>query len=380
MKYLSGSKVSFENISDSEDTQRLNFYLNFIDKCLISGIPMILDTKDSETLMRFLSSYLAISEGKWLITGSKKIQNRPITELVDSINSLGANINYAEKTGFPPLIIKGGKIKGGRIEINPSQSSKFVCALMMIAPYFKNGLEISMLKNPVSDSLIKMTAELMRQFKVNVETDSEKIIIPKGDYKILNYNIEADWSSVSYWHEVVALSNNSEIFISNLSKNSLQGDSVVADIFSNLGVETIYNQEGITLKSKTNFKSEFEYDFKNYPDLLPAVMATCAAKGIKLTVKGIGHLKYKELDRILNLEEELSKIGGVITKEGKSYILTSDNIVEKVEFNTHDDHRIAMCLAPLVLVINEVIINDTDVVKKSYPNFWKDMKKLNVFK
>lgn len=380
MKYLSGSKAKFENISDSEDTQRLNFYLNFIDTCLVSGIPMILDSKDSETLFVFLSSYLAISEGKWLITGSEEQQNKPISEFVDSLNSLGANINYSNKTGFPPLIIKGEKIKGSLLEINSTQSDKFVSILMMIAPYFTNGLEINMIKNIVSAPIIKMTAKLMQQFNVNVETDSKKITIPKGDYKISNCNIEADWSIASYWYEIVAISNNSEIFIENLSEKSVQNDSIVADIFYNLGVDTIYYQEGITLKSKTNFKTEFEYNFENHLDLLPAVMASCAAKGIKLTINGIDNLKHKEFDLILKLDEEFSKIGCGITKEGKSYILTSNNIVKKAEFNSHNDHRIAMCLAPLVLIMNEIIINDTDIIKKSDPNFLKEMINLNVFK
>jgi 3-phosphoshikimate 1-carboxyvinyltransferase len=340
---------------------------------------MILDIKNAGTVMRFLTAYLSLIAGKWLITGSERMQKRPIGELVDALNSLGADIQFTQKIGFPPLLIKGAEIKGGVVEINAKQSSQFVSALMMIAPYLKNGLEIIMKHNPVSAPYIKMTAKLMSEYGVNVEIDSNTIFVPEGNYKIKEHNIEADWSSASYWYEVAALSENSEIFISNLSKKSIQGDSIVAQIFKNLGVETIYLNNGVLLKNKETFKTEYEFNFKDYPDLVPAVMATCAIKGIKLKVKGISHLKYKESDRILSLDEELSKIGCCITKEGKSYILTSGESVNNVEFNTHNDHRLAMCLAPLVLKIKDVVINDPEVSTKSYPDFWKNMKDLNVF-
>lgn len=379
MKNLSGSKIKFDNLSTSDDTKRIKFYLEFIDTCLSSNIPMIIDTQNAGTVMRFLTAYLAIREGKWLMTGIERMKKRPMGELVNALNTLGCNITFTEKTDFPPILIKGGKMFGGRIEINPDKSSQFISALMMIGPYLEDGLEIVLEKKPVSTPYIKMTAQLMKIFGIEVNISAKKITIPAGDYEITELNIEPDWSSVSYWYEIAALTKDSNIFIPGLSINSLQGDSIVAEIYNNLGVETIYKEDGILIKSKVDFNSEFEFNFKDYPDLVPAVMATCAAKGIELKIKGINHLKYKESDRIISMDEELAKVGCSITRQGQVYLLKPGKLGDMAEFNTHDDHRIAMSLAPLAIVIDEVTINNPDVTIKSYPDFWNDMIKLNVF-
>jgi len=379
MKNLSGSKIRFGNLSNSDDTNRIKFYLKFIDTCLSSDIPMIIDTQNAGTVMRFLTAYLAIREGKWLMTGIERMKKRPIGELVNALNALGAEITFTEKPDFPPILIKGSEMFGGNIETNPNQSSQFISALMMIGPYLEDGLEIILQKKPVSAPYIEMTAQLMRMYGIKVETTAKKITIPAGDYEIVEHNIEPDWSSASYWYEVAALTKNSQIFIPGLSKTSIQGDAAVAEIYDNLGVETIFQEDGILIKSKSEFNSEFEFNFKNYPDLVPSVMATCAAKGIQLTIKGISHLKFKESDRIISMDEELSKIGCSITRRGQLYLLSPGKLVDKVEFNTHEDHRIAMSLAPLSLLIDEVTINKPDVTIKSYPDFWKNMSELNVF-
>lgn len=379
MKNLSGSNIRFDNLSTSDDTNRIKFYLKFIDTCLSSNIPLIIDTQNAGTVMRFLTAYLAIHDGKWLMTGIERMKKRPIGELVNALNALGTDITFTEKTDFPPVLIKGGNMYGGRVEINPKKSSQFISALMMIGPYLEDGLEIVLEKKPVSAPYIKMTAQLMKLFGIAVDVSSKKITIPAGDYKITELNIEPDWSSVSYWYEVAALTKDSNIFIPGLSKNSLQGDAIVAEIYDNLGVETTYQKDGILIKSKTEYQSEFDFNFKDYPDLVPALMATCAAKGIELKIRGINHLKYKESDRIISMDEELTKIGCSISRKGQIYILKPGKLVKMVEFNTHEDHRIAMSLAPLALLINEVTINNHNVTIKSYPDFWNDMIKLNVF-
>ncbi|MCK5775049.1 MAG: 3-phosphoshikimate 1-carboxyvinyltransferase, partial [Bacteroidales bacterium] len=379
MKNLSGSNSRFENLSNSDDTKRINFYFNFIDTCLSSGVPMIIDTQNAGTVLRFLTAYIAISDGKWLVTGSERMLERPVGELVDALTALGATINYSEKQGFPPLLIQGRELKGGSVSINPRQSSQFISALMMIGPYLKDGLEIVLEKSTVSTPYISMTAKLMKLFGIDVEITTKRIIIPAGDYTLTDYNIEPDWSSASYWYEVVALSKHSQIFIPKLTNRSIQGDAIVAQLFDQLGVETIYREDGILLKSKAETVKYIDFNFKDYPDLAPTVMATCAAKGIELMLRGINHLKYKESNRILSMDEELSKIGCSISRQGQAYILKPGELPDKAEFNTHNDHRIAMCLAPLSLKIKEIDINNPDVNIKSYPDFWDDMQRLGVF-
>ena len=380
MKNLSGSKVKFGNLSNSDDTNRIKFYLKFIDVCLSSGVPMTIDTQNAGTVLRFLTAYIAIRDGKWLVTGSERMLERPVGELVEALKSLGANIDYSEKQGFPPLLINGRELIGGSISINPRQSSQFISALMMIGPYLKNGLEIHLEKSTVSTPYIFMTANLMKLFGVEVKVTPKKILVPAGDYVVIDYNIEPDWSSASYWYEVAALSTNSQIFIPNLTNRSIQGDAIVTKLFDQLGVETVYQKDGILLKSKAETVEKIDFNFKDYPDLAPTVMATCAAKGIELMIRGINHLKYKESNRILSMDEELSKIGCSISRQGQAYVLKAGELPEKAEFNTHQDHRIAMCLAPLALKIKEVSINNPDVSIKSYQDYWNDMQKLGVFK
>ncbi len=379
MKNLSGNKIHFGNLSNSDDTKRLKYYLKFIDVCLSSGVPTTIDTQNAGTVLRFLTAYLAIQDGKWLITGNKRMLERPVGELVDALNTLGATIKYTDKQGYPPLLVKGKEVHGGIISINPRQSSQFVSALMMIGPYLKGGIEIVMEKSTVSTPYILMTAKLMKIFGIETKVTAKKIAVPMGDYTMSEYNIEPDWSSASYWYQVAALSTNSQIHIPNLTKNSIQGDAIVAELFQSLGVETEYNEGGIVIKSKTDSVSKLDFNFKDYPDLVPTVMATCAAKGVELMIRGINHLKYKESNRIVSMDEELSKIGCSISRQGQAYLLKPGNLPEQAEFNTHQDHRIAMSLAPLALKIKTVSINNPDVSIKSYSDFWDDMSRMGVF-
>ncbi len=379
MRTLAASKIRFGNLSNSDDTKKIEFYLKFIDICHSSRVPMTIDAQNAGTVLRFLTAFIAIRSGKWLITGSERMKERPVGELVDALNKLGANIKFTNEQGYPPLLVVGRKIKGDKVVIRPQQSSQFVSALMMIAPYLKNGLEIVMENKPVSTPYIFMTAKLMKIFGIDAKVSDKKINVPAGDYTIVNYNIEPDWSSASYWYEVAALSKNSQIFISKLTNNSIQGDSIVAELFEKLGVETVYHEDGILLKSNAEAVKKLDFDFTDSPDLVPTVMATCAAKGIELIIRGASHLKYKESDRIYAMDEELSKIGCQISRQGETFILKSEKLTDTAEFNTHNDHRIAMSLAPLALKLKEVKINNPDVIIKSYTDFWDDMSKLGVF-
>jgi len=380
MKNLAGSPVIFERLSNSDDTNRIKFYLKFIDTCLSSGVPMIVDTKNAGTVMRFLTAYLAIREGKWMMVGTERMYERPIGQLVESLNALGARITYARTSGFPPILINGGKMHGGSVELNPRQSSQFVSALMMIGPYLKDGLKIVMEKNPVSTPYIIMTAKLMQKFGVEVKVEPKRITVSPGDYNISDFEVEADWSSAAYWYQLVALSDGGEVFLPGLKENSLQGDSVLAKIFNQLGVETVFVEDGIKLTHKAETVSDLDFNFKDCPDLAPSVMACCAIKGIELKMRGITHLKFKESDRLSSMDKELSKIGCELERQGQAYFLKPATSLGEVVFNTHDDHRIALSLATLALRLKKVTINNPEVIIKSYPEFWKDIERMKILK
>jgi len=376
MRILADSKLKFDNLSDSADTQSLKYYLKVIDICASSEIPMVVDTENAGTVLRFLSAYLAIKEGKWLLTGTERMKERPIKGLVSALDSLGVEIAYAGKKNFPPLRIIGSDIEGGKVDVDASVSSQFVSALMLIAPYLEKGLQIRLLKKPVSLSYILMTQKLMQVFGVDVQMQKNRIVVKPGFYQLKPYTIEPDWSSASYCYEMVALSEGADVFLKGFLKESVQGDRVAVDVFEQLGVTTLFEENGIRLKNTSHFTPSFTYDFSSCPDLVPAVLATCAGKGIPAVLNGVGHLKHKESDRIASMKAELMKIGVVLKMENNLVeLIPSDRNFSEMqcEFDTHRDHRIAMALAPLALKLDKVIMSDPEVVNKSYPMFWDDM-------
>ncbi len=381
MKALSGSDVRFENLSKSEDTALLKFYLSFLDTCANSRIAMIVDAKNAGTVMRFITAFAAIRQGKWLITGHERMKKRPIAPLVEALHELGANIEYTEEKGFPPIKLLGHQLQSTDITIDTRQSSQFVSALMMIAPYLSYGLTINYKEKPVSEAYIQMTARLMQQADIDVEMDSESVKVAPGEYHLKPAYIEPDWSSASYWYELVALSDDASIFLEGLKEDSCQGDRALADIFREFGVQTEFQSNGIRILKKGNVSSEFKYNFSNNPDIAPTVMVTCAALGIKGVFSGINHLRLKESDRIEGLTAELAKIDTRLTKSGQSYVLTpgrSIGSISEIEFDTYNDHRMAMSFAPLSLLIDTVRISNPGVVRKSYPGYWKDLNTLGI--
>ncbi len=382
MRILADSQLRFGKLSNSDDTGLLKYYLKLIDTCASSAIPMVVDTANAGTVFRFLLAYLAVKDGTWLLTGSERMKERPIEGLVSALDDLGAEITYSGKNNFPPLRIIGSDIEGGSVDVDASASSQFVSALMLIAPYLEKGLQIQLVKKPVSFSYIEMTQKLMQEFGAEVEVKKNKVEIKRGEYRIKPFQIEPDWSSASCWYEMAALSENADIFLTGLSEESVQGDRIVAEIFEQLGVSTLFEENGVRLRSTQDFASSFSYDFSSCPDLVLSVLSVCAGSRTAAVLKGVSHLKFKESDRIAAIQTEILKTGTVLKRKANSVeLIPSEENFKKTDcvFNTHNDHRIAMALAPLVLKLSSVKMNNPEVVNKSYPLFWEDMAKLGIW-
>jgi len=388
IKELTDKDFNILNISKSDDTKLLNDLLLKIKETSNSGKKSNaneLDTKNAGTAMRFLTSFLSIQPGSWILTGNERMKSRPIGVLVEALRSIGSEISYLENTAFPPLLIEGKKLQGGVIEINAELSSQFISSLLLIAPKLKNGLIIKINGEISSAPYIDMTLKILESFGINISRLENKINIGNQNFLPQNYEVEADWSAASYWYEIVSLSDNAEVFLNGLKKNSIQGDSRLTEIYRYLGVDTNYFDKGILLKKRNKFFKNIKIDFQDIPDLAPAVIVSCAGLGIKGKFTGLRNLKIKESDRIFAIKTELKKIGFQLNETIKNHewVLKPDsgkkNIINKqlndIVFETYDDHRIAMAFAPLSILYNSVTISNPDVVEKSYPDFWNHLKK-----
>ncbi len=374
IRALINENITIKNLSTAHDTILLAEILQKLDK--YNGKSLLkINIGNTGTVMRFLTACLAVKNGRFYLYGSKRMSQRPISHLVSSLLSLKADIQYPDKIGFPPLLIKGKKIFGGEVEVESGISSQFVTALILIAPLLEKGLEIKLKGKIVSQPYIEMTLNLLKEFQVENTIKDNIISIKHQQYKIKDYFVESDWSSASYWYEIAALSENANIELPRLYKNSIQGDSVIAKIFEEFGVHTTYTKEGVVL-SKTDRKiNYFSFDFSNYPDLVPAVAVTCAALKINCLLKGLDNLIYKESNRILSIQNELSGLGfDVEIINNNSLKINKSDIKADYTIKTWEDHRIAMAFAPLAL-IDDISIENTEVVTKSYPGFWNDLEK-----
>ena len=366
------SDFDIKNISNSDDSKTLEKALKSKEK--------IIDIHHAGTAMRFLTAYFSQLEGREVIlTGSKRMQERPIKILVDSLISLGADIYYEKKIGYPPLRINGKKIKGGSIKLPAGISSQYVSALLLIAPALKNGLELSLLGKTTSLPYIEMTLFLLKNFGVKTYFDGKKIKInPNIQFKKAKQTVESDWSSASYFYSIVALSKNAEIKLSSYKSKSLQGDSVLKNIYEKLGVKSIFKDNSLLLKKEEiNFPNCIDLNLSKAPDIAQTIAVTCYGLGIGCNLEGLHTLKIKETDRLVALERELKKLGATIKITESSLILSpGNNFKQNCSISTYNDHRMAMSFAPLSLKI-PIQIKDHKVVSKSYPNFWKDLVKLN---
>ncbi|MFN8576660.1 MAG: 3-phosphoshikimate 1-carboxyvinyltransferase [Candidatus Sericytochromatia bacterium] len=371
IKALSNDKVKINNLSDSEDTKTL---INLLDSIKDSNIK-ILDAGPAGTTFRFLVSYLSIQNGiTKTLTGSERMKERPIKYLVNALKELGADINYLEKEGYPPLEITGKNIEENEISISGSISSQYISSLMLIAPILKNGLKINIKDKISSKPYIDMTLKILNYFGINAYWQNKSIIIDKGVYEPKTYTIEGDWSSASYLYEILSFSDSGEINIKGLRKDSLQGDSVISEIMKSFGIETIFNNNSINIKKSYTHLDYFEYDFSNCPDIAQTIAVICAGLGVNAKLSGLESLKVKETNRVQALVNELTKLGIDIYESSSNVLeIKSGKVKSDIFINTYKDHRMAMAFAPLSIISKSIIIEDPSVVSKSYPNFWNDL-------
>ena len=375
-------EINIENLSNSDDSQ-------LMQKALQSSESRI-DIHHAGTAMRFLTAFFAIQDQREIVlTGSERMQERPIQILVKALQQLGADISYVNKQGFPPLKIKGKELTKNKVTLDANVSSQYISALLLIASKLKNGLELTLKGQITSIPYIKMTLSLLNDIGV-ATSFSNNIIKVKPQPSYLNPQpstlnpqtliVESDWSSASYYYSIVALSKvGTEITLSSYKKNSLQGDSVVTEIYKEFGVETRFKDKYITLKKSSieNRQSKIELDLSNSPDIAQTIAVTCFGLGIECILSGLHTLKIKETNRLLALKTEIEKLGGqVIVTEDTLHLLASKTIKENCTISTYKDHRMAMAFAPLALKVS-LVIEEASVVSKSYPDFWSDLKKLN---
>lgn len=385
--HYAGLEPAICNLSAADDTNLTIELLKKIDNQIErkQNSYREIDCQNAGTVFRFLTTALALKPGKWLLTGSERMRKRPVKDLVDALRQLGADIEYQDNEGFPPLLINGGNLKGGDVSVNISKSSQYASSLLLAAPVFKNGLRLHLEGELTSLPYIDMTIEIMSEYGAKVRRNNRDVFVEHSDYQNVKYTVESDWSAASYWYEMVALSRNGRVFLENLKMNSVQGDKIVAGVFERFGVISHEKRNGVLIeKSGKLIDNDLEFDFVNTPDLFPAVVATCAGHGVNATFTGLKNLAIKESDRISVMVSELRKIGAEFEKISddilKIKLLRDLKLFSEenpVVFDSHDDHRIAMSLASLAMKIGAVEMKNAEAVSKSYPNFWVEFRKIS---
>jgi len=362
-------EIHIENLSNSDDSQ-------LMQKAFL-GDDFLVDIHHAGTAMRFLTAYFAVQENReTILTGSSRMQERPVKILVEALQYLGAEIEYVENEGYPPIKIKGKKFTKNKVTLKANVSSQYISALLLIASKLENGLELTLDGEITSVPYIKMTLSLLKQIGIKSSFIKNTIkvepAITNQQPKILY--VESDWSSASYFYSIVALSDiGTEITLSYYKENSLQGDSVLAEIYLSFGVQTTFEDNSVKLKKVSHNFSHFTCNLINAPDIAQTIAVTCLALGIECNLTGLHTLKIKETDRLIALKIEIEKLGGTIeVTENSLHLMAETSIKEFVSVATYKDHRMAMAFAPLGLRV-PIIIEDANVVSKSYPDFWRDL-------
>lgn len=364
--------IGITNLSNSDDAEVMQKGLLFHEGEV--------DIHHAGTAMRFLTAYFASREGREVVlTGSKRMTERPIKVLVEALQSLGANIDYVKDEGYPPIRIKGKTLKKQKVSLPADISSQYITALLLIAPSLENGLELNLLGKITSVPYIKMTLALLSQIGVEHSFEGNTIKVrPKTSVLDTDMIVESDWSSASYFYSIVALCDlGTEIGLSAYKENSLQGDSVLSEIYRDFGVETAYRDDWVILRKTANCQlSIIDRELANAPDIAQTIAVTCFGMGLGCRLTGLHTLKIKETDRLEAMKTELSKLGATLVVTDNTLTLEPSTMIKKgTAIDTYNDHRMAMAFAPLALKTS-LIINNAEVVSKSYPDFWKDLNSL----
>ena len=369
IKALTKGDIPIKALSKSDDTNTL--------LSLLSDENHVLDVGAAGTTMRFLTAFMAICNGReTIITGSQRMQQRPIGILVDALRGLGADITYLKNEGYPPLKIIGKSLSKNKVSIKGDVSSQFITALLLIGPVLENGLELEIKGELVSIPYIKMTLNIMAYFGISYTWEANTICIQPQSYCQKPYTVEADWSAASYWYEMAALAQGEvHLTIKGLSKDSLQGDAVIANWMRKFGVNTVFEQDQVLITRTENKLTGQDLNFVNCPDIAQSLTCMYAGLGMQGEFRGLKTLKIKETDRCLALHNELKKLGYCVNIKDTDVTYNHGQILNKlVEIDTYEDHRMAMSFAPLAYRLDSILINDPMVVTKSYPMYWEDLK------
>lgn len=364
IKALSGNEGILD-VSIAQDTQTLN--------SLLSNMDSLMDVGHAGTAFRFLTAYLAIQKGDFILTGSERMCQRPIKPLVNALLELGADIQYLKQDGFPPLKIQGRKLMGGTVAINAGISSQFITALMLIGPYLKSGLTIKLTGNKVSFPYLKMTASLMALSGISVEWKNNEIVIPEVNYSKSSITVEKDWSSIAFWYELVAIGKLPYLLVKDVPQESIQGDAKVSELFLRIGVESQFDEKGLHLRFLESLipTTKLEFDLTDTPDLSQPLIVAMAALGVEAKICGLSTLKNKETNRGEALRTELAKFGLLITLTDDIIELPGTEMkISKEAIETYQDHRMAMAFASLAVKFGQIEIENPSVVEKSYPDYW----------
>ena len=372
IKALSEKEITIKNLSKANDSVLLKNLLE-------SENLVVWDAQDAGTSFRFLTSFLAIKKEHVVLSGTERMKQRPVKVLVDALNKIGAEILYLENEGFPPIYVKGkiNQVKN-KLDIPGDISSQYISSLLLIAPLLEKGIEINIEEPFYSRPYVNMTLNLMNSFGIKSAVKGNKISIKNQEFSSGSYIVESDWSAASYWYSILSISDNiNNLTLQGLKKKSNQGDSVISKLMKSFGVNTQYKEDGIVLTKIKLDTEEIGLDFRDCPDLAQTILVVAAYHKIKLKVSGVESLKIKETDRLLAMKNELKKIGCDFYEEGNYWILEKRRreIDDELSIDTYKDHRMAMAFAPLASK-KSMIINDPDVVVKSYPTYWEDLKKV----
>lgn len=342
----------------------------------------VIDCDNAGTVLRFLVTALSMRKGSFVLTGSERMRQRPIAELVEALNKLGASICYLENEGYPPLMIEGRDIKGGEVTISAERSSQFVSSLLLAAPSMRDGLSLQLVGDIASQPYIDMTIKMMRDCGIVIDDKDNVIKIKHQHYNCDFVKVESDWSSAAFWYELVAMYDDDiNVLLKNLNIESRQADAAAMNMFATLGVSTQQVKEGVIIRKSIANSQQLTFNFSQCPDLFPAVIATCAGLHVDATFTGVKNLSLKESDRKLAMMTELMKMNVVfeIVSDDVLKMKCHDNMPYHTEdnpiiFSSYNDHRIVMALAMLYPKIGTIRIEDKNVVSKSYPDFWADLE------